>query len=47
MDSKSIHFKEINQEFSKFGSYTFSFTPSLVPVNRGLQSTIYIDKRDN
>ena len=43
---KHKHFAEINQEFSKFGSYTFSFTPSLVPVTRGLQSTIYIDKKE-
>jgi len=44
---KHKHFVEIDQEISKFGNNTFTFIPSLVPVTRGLQSTIYIEKTES
>ena len=45
--SKHKHFAEIDQEISKFGKNTFTFIPSLVPVTRGLQSTIYLEKNES
>ena len=44
---KHKHFIEIDQEISKLGKNTFTFIPSLVPVTRGLQSTIYIEKNES
>ena len=44
---KHKHIAEIDQELSKFGQNSFSFIPSLLPVTRGLQSTIYIDKKSD
>jgi len=45
--TKHKHYIEIDQEISKLGKNTFSFIPSLVPVTRGLQSTIYFDKNES
>ena len=45
--TKHKHFAEIDQEISKFGDNTFTFIPSLVPVTRGLQSTIYLEKNES
>ena len=44
---KHKHFVEIDQEISKLGNNTFTFIPSLVPVTRGLQSTIYLEKNES
>ena len=44
---KHKHFVEIDQEISKLGKNTFTFIPSLVPVTRGLQSTIYLEKNES
>ena len=44
---KHKHIAEIDQELSKFGQNSFSFIPSLLPVTRGLQSTIFIDKKSD
>ena len=45
--NKTQAFSEIDQEISKFGDNTFTFIPSLVPVTRGLQSTIYLKKNES
>ncbi|MEG0548302.1 MAG: N-acetyl-gamma-glutamyl-phosphate reductase, partial [Coprobacillus sp.] len=43
------HIPEIEQELSKMASSTIevTFTPHLLPVNRGIVSTIYVDLKDN
>ena len=42
------HFPEINQEIKKISeSVSFSFTPHLLPIFSGLQSSIYLEYRDN
>jgi N-acetyl-gamma-glutamyl-phosphate reductase len=43
------HMAELDQEFSKAAGHTVvvSFTPHLVPMNRGILSTIYVRARDN
>src|SRR5438552_13506950 len=42
------HMAELDQEFSKAAGreVTVSFTPHLVPMNRGILSTIYVRGRD-
>ena len=44
---KHKHYPEIKQEISKYGKNSFSFVPNLVPVTRGLQSTIYFDNKES
>ena len=46
---KHRHLSEIEQELSLLAGekVTIQFTPHLVPVNRGIVSTIYVDLRDN
>ena len=43
------HTPEIEQELSKMNQQqiTVTFTPHLLPVNRGIISTIYVDLKDN
>ena len=43
---KHRHLSEIEQELSILAGETIQFTPHLVPVNRGIVSTIYLDLVD-